>query len=707
MGSYLASSSSAPAFVSPALWTVNVQAAGRSSHSPRVHGLDFSRLGSLSVPSALLVSLRRRQRQRRRHASRALQDILGTSPETSSSSSERVEVSAPEQLLQQLLQGEEEGGGKGERENQLAVEQEILLKDEAYNVDKELMAQQEPKEPALVVEIREDLVVVRNGFGLWQQDKPGIWVVFEDGAKGVLITIKEDLCVICLLEGEVMEGETVRRTSKQLKMRYGRALRGRILDARGDPVDGLPWPDEWLQEQSVLLDEKPMQMRSPSYRGLVTGVMGVDAVVPIGRGQTMLFQGTDREKDRKYLWPDLMCSKIQCGQEDKDLLNVCVCRDLAEAKEMRSVLQARGVWEHCAIFVPTTGSFGEGTLAIHAAMTFCEMSNVEENTEATVLTDFEKPFEVFNTLQQVAGKERAAKGVLCDPKEEKYVSMHGTIVAESIAERRRFWFAIVSRANNSKDGGSVTLLPWLWEQQGGFDYRKWQAFQNKLEEINAIPRISDETREKVIAKVKEQAKADGIFFESGVADESALLPSGDGVPNWEIEEMKSIADGHVLLKPPSNPEAWSWSVNMYNSLARLGTDALHSALISTDVSALRLRMLQGRDSARLLHQSRGEPMLNDTSGGLELEFAELLLEQPMAKNLSIAQEAARVIIVSDPDNKRLRGPDNKPSLKNLEELTEELLSSAAGEALQEEIQAAGIVTNYTLDDLRTLVATWR
>jgi len=690
--------------LSPSL-KVNVQVSRHRAQRSREYD---NWLANVSVPAAAAL-LASSHRERRRHACRAVQDILGTElPEET----KPVEVEdAAEQLLRQFAEDD--------KKMQEAQSQEhSVMPDVGDSVDSiplsrgaDILAdyekKQEPKEPAIAVEIREDLVVVRTGFGLYIQDKPGKWVEFEDGARGILVCIKEDIAVIALSEGEVLEGETVKRTSKVLRMRYGKSLRGRILNVVGDPIDDLPWPDEFLPEAPVFQDEKPIYTRSATYRGLVTGVMGVDSMVPIGRGQTMLFQGTDREKDKKYLWPDLMSTKVQDGQEQKDWLNVCVCNSMRHAEELRSELQARGVWEHCAIFVPVTEKYGEAMIAMHAAMSFCEMACDAEDTEATVVGDFESMFEVFNTIQMVAGKERAAKGVLCDPKEEKYVQMNGTIISESICERRRFWFAIVSRANNSKSRGSVTLLPWMWEQPGGFDYRKWTAFQKKLEQIEAIPRITDETREKLLVKVKEQASKDGIYFESGVADESALLPQGNGVPNWEIEEMKSISDGHVMLRPPPDPEEWSWSIDLYRSLPRLGTDALHAALISVDAAALRLRMLQGKDRANLLHETRGPPMLNDTRGGLELEFGELLLQQPSKANLSIAEEVARIVIVSDPLNKRLRGPDGKPSRKNLEELTQELLDSKAGRDMQEEVQLAGIVTSYTLEKITEVVATWR
>ena len=57
-------------------------------------------------------------------------------------------------------------------------------------------------------------------------------------------------------------------------------------------------------------------MRSSQYRALVTGVQGIDFDVPIGRGQTMLFQGSDVEEDRRQLWPDLLSSRPVMGNQE-------------------------------------------------------------------------------------------------------------------------------------------------------------------------------------------------------------------------------------------------------------------------------------------------------------------------------------------------------------------------------------------------------
>merc|ERR1712216_1033945 len=99
-----------------------------------------------------------------------------------------------------------------------------------------------------------------------------------------------------------------------------------------------------------------------------------------------------------------------------------------------------------------------------------------------------------------------------------------------------------------------------------------------------IPRIDDAVREKMLSKLEKEAAEEGGAL-PGRGGEELEEPSMElpGVPNWEIEELKSITDGHILLRTPTSIEeegSWAWNLDPYISLPRLGTDALHPALCS-------------------------------------------------------------------------------------------------------------------------------
>merc|ERR1719436_1967075 len=104
---------------------------------------------------------------------------------------------------------------------------------------------------------------------------------------------------------------------------------------------------------------------------------------------------------------------------------------------------------------------------------------------------------------------------------------------------------MISRAVNTKKDGSVSILAWVWEKQGGYDYRKQTSFENKLRQAMEVPRIDKAIRQRMIAKIEAEAAAEGVYLAGRGEKLSEPAMEAPGVPNWEIEELKSITDGHI------------------------------------------------------------------------------------------------------------------------------------------------------------------
>jgi len=435
-------------------------------------------------------------------------------------------------------------------------------------------------------------------------------------------------------------------------------------------------------------DYKGMEERTNQYRTFFTGVLGVDFSVPVGRGQTMLVQGTDPKQDKTQLWPDLLAARKGPGAPKGPLANICVCRTMEEAERLRATLERQGSWERSVIIVADAPGDGAGTVAMNGAMALAEKVQ-DQSGEAMVLMDLEPMSRVWTALATAAGEERRAKGIMVSV--DEWTELEGTVLKESIAERRKFWFALISRAANALGAGSVTILAWLWEQEGGLISRQQKLYKMRIQAVKDLPRINDATREKMIYRIEKEASEAGCPVEEDRPEPDLSVP---GVPNWEIEELKSITDGHVLLRPPSSEGAWSWHVDAYRSLARIGTDALHPALISVEAHKLRLKMLQGRDRANILGDTRGAFGTLDKKDSLELKFMELILEQPAGAPLTIEQEIMRLALVSNPNCKPLRAPGGC-NAENLDDLANQLLKCVAGGAVRRELETTFVVTEET------------
>lgn len=120
----------------------------------------------------------------------------------------------------------------------------------------------------------------------------GELIDFEGGNQGIIFNLDEDAVSIFLLYStvSVAELEIAKRTGGVFKTAIGKGLLGRVINAIGKPLDGLG--------DIVATEYKPVEAaipgiieRSPVNESLETGIMAIDALVPIGKGQRELLIG--------------------------------------------------------------------------------------------------------------------------------------------------------------------------------------------------------------------------------------------------------------------------------------------------------------------------------------------------------------------------------------------------------------------------------
>jgi len=109
---------------------------------------------------------------------------------------------------------------------------------------------------------------------------------FPHGVSGVVLNLEEDSIGVALL-GKAMkirEGDEVRRSGRIVEVPVGPALAGRVVNALGEPVDGLgDISDEHTRR--IEIKAPGIVARQPVREPLQTGLLAIDAMTPIGRGQ--------------------------------------------------------------------------------------------------------------------------------------------------------------------------------------------------------------------------------------------------------------------------------------------------------------------------------------------------------------------------------------------------------------------------------------
>jgi len=144
-------------------------------------------------------------------------------------------------------------------------------------------------------------------------------VQFDGGNSGIVFQIAEEAVSVFVFERNipVMEREVVRRTGSLYKIPLGSGLLGRVINAQARVIDGRPAIK--TETQYPIEHEIPgIIERTPINESLETGIIAVDTLVPIGRGQRELIIG-NRGTGKTSLIRDIIVH-----QKGKDIICVYV-----------------------------------------------------------------------------------------------------------------------------------------------------------------------------------------------------------------------------------------------------------------------------------------------------------------------------------------------------------------------------------------------
>ena len=160
---------------------------------------------------------------------------------------------------------------------------------------------------------------------------------FESGVMGVVMNLEQDNVGAVLLgpTDEVKEGMMVRRTGRIASIKVGEQMLGRVVDPLGVPLDGLGKVEGDLTEMPLERKAPGVIFRQPVTEPLQTGIMAIDSMIPIGRGQRELIIG-DRQTGKTAIAIDTIinqranyeaghpvyCIYVAIGQKGSTVANI-------------------------------------------------------------------------------------------------------------------------------------------------------------------------------------------------------------------------------------------------------------------------------------------------------------------------------------------------------------------------------------------------
>lgn len=159
----------------------------------------------------------------------------------------------------------------------------------------------------------------------------GELIAFEGGNKGIVLNLDEEFVVAFLLNADisVSELEIAKRTGGMFKIQTSKSQLTRVINAQGTPIDGRSEiaTDEM---RPVETDIPGIAERSPVNESLETGIMVIDALFPIGKGQRELIIG-NRTTGKSNIALDtilnqknknVICVYVSIGQRQANLARV-------------------------------------------------------------------------------------------------------------------------------------------------------------------------------------------------------------------------------------------------------------------------------------------------------------------------------------------------------------------------------------------------
>lgn len=276
---------------------------------------------------------------------------------------------------------------------------------------------------------------------------------FPHGVMGLALNLEEDSIGAVLIgdETKIKEGDKVRETGKIIQIPVGKGLLGRVVNALGQPLDGLgPIPSDEFRLIEVLAPG--VVERQPVKEPLQTGIKAVDAMIPVGRGQRELVIG-DRQTGKTSVCVDAIINQKSThapGGSPVYCMYVAIGQKMAQVARVVETLRQNGALEYTVIIVASASdSNAMQYLAPFAGATIGEYFRDNSMHGLVVYDDLTKHAQAYRALSLLL---RRPPGREAYPGDVFY--LHSRLLERAC------------KLSDVEGAGSLTALPVIETQSG-------------------------------------------------------------------------------------------------------------------------------------------------------------------------------------------------------------------------------------------------
>ncbi|PFG16811.1 ATP synthase F1 subcomplex alpha subunit [Propionicimonas paludicola] len=178
---------------------------------------------------------------------------------------------------------------------------------------------------------------------------------FSDGTLGIALNLDvREIGVVVLGDSDgIEEGSVVKRTGEVLAVPVGDGYLGRVVDAMGNPIDGLGEIKDITEHRALELQAAGVMDRQSVNEPLQTGIKAIDSMTPIGRGQRQLIIG-DRKTGKTAIAIDTIINQKAnwaTGDPKKQVrcIYVAIGQKGSTIASLHTVLEEAGAMEYTTI----------------------------------------------------------------------------------------------------------------------------------------------------------------------------------------------------------------------------------------------------------------------------------------------------------------------------------------------------------------------
>jgi F-type H+-transporting ATPase subunit alpha len=276
---------------------------------------------------------------------------------------------------------------------------------------------------------------------------------FPGGVVGMVLNLEADNVGAAIFGSDqgIHEGDEVKRTGKIVETGVGPEVMGRVLDALGNPIDGLG--DLGTKETRVVEIKAPgIVERKSVHEPLQTGIKAIDAMTPVGRGQRELIIG-DRQTGKTAVAIDTIIAQKEFKDDPKRRVNcfyVAIGQKQSTVANVVETLKQFGAMEYTCVI--SASAAAAAPLQFIAPFTGTTMGEYFRNNGQHSLIIYDDLTKHAVAYRQLSLLLRRPPGREAFPGDVFY--LHSRLLERS------------AKMSDEAGGGSLTALP-IIETQGG------------------------------------------------------------------------------------------------------------------------------------------------------------------------------------------------------------------------------------------------